>query len=87
MTGGVTQLRQGDTVCFSLESVYLPTACEVLASLKPEDRLIGTITQFSESITGTQAFAVVSLPGYSHVVVPVEKLARILADAGHEGLS
>ena len=71
------QFRAGDVVYFALGSVYLPAAQEVLSSLKPADELVGTIMQFSESDSGLQAFAVVSLAGRSNVVVPVEKLARV----------
>lgn len=74
---GSADLREGDTVYFALESVYLPAAQEVIASLRPADELVGTIMQFSESDAGVRTFAVVSLAGRSKVVVPVEKLVRV----------
>jgi hypothetical protein len=77
MTSACTELREGDAVCFTLKSVYLPSSDEAHALLGPADQVLGTIVHFSESDGGERDFAVVSLAGRSNVVVPVEKLVRV----------
>lgn len=71
------ELSEGDTVCFALESVYLPSSREALASLGSADKILGTIVNFSESERGHRDFAVVALAGTSKVVVPLDKLAKV----------
>jgi hypothetical protein len=73
-------LREGDRVFFAIESVYLPVVDDLIAALSTADELVGTIVQFSESGDRPKAYAVVSLPSRSNVVVPVEKLSRIEAN-------
>jgi hypothetical protein len=84
---GNAALSEGDTVCFTLESIYLPGAREVIASLLPADQMVGTILQFSESDAGVLAFAVIALAGQTKVVVPVEKLARVGGGSSQGGHS
>jgi hypothetical protein len=73
----VTDLQEGDKVCFALGSVYLPSSQEAVALLGPADQILGTIMNFSESERGQRDFAVVSLAGSSKVVVPLDGLARV----------
>ncbi len=80
MSSDIRDLREGDMVCFELQSVYLPAVPVVLAELTGADQLIGAIMYFSDSDFRPRAFAVISLPGRSNVVVPVEKLARVCTD-------
>jgi hypothetical protein len=77
MPQGDSGLQEGDLVCFTVESVYLPTPDRVLAELTTAERLVGRITQFSSSGDKQNAYAVVTLPSHSKLVVPSDRLERV----------
>jgi hypothetical protein len=80
----IWNLREGDLVYFAVASVYLPNPAEVLADLTTAEQLVGRIVHFSEADGRERAFAVVSLPSRSNVVVPSDNLNRICPDSIRE---
>ena len=69
---------------FSLDSVYLPDAREVTATLSLTSEVEGTIISFSDSGKAKRAFAVVDVVQRRTVVVPVDRL-RLEADVDETG--
>jgi hypothetical protein len=83
-SGGGCKTRVGDRVRFSLASVFLPDAQEVLAALSLASEVEGTIVDFSDSGQAERAFAVVDVVQRRTIIVPVDKL-RLETDEDESG--
>ena len=67
-------MQQGDRVRFRLSDAFLPSAEELVVFSMPDERVEGTVIDFSDSGSNPDYFAVVDVVRRRKVVVPVEKL-------------
>ena len=68
------QTQKGDRVRFSISEAFLPTQEELVALASPNEKVEGTVINFSDSGSKAGYFAVVDVIRRWAVVVPVEKL-------------
>jgi len=66
--------QKGDRVRFSIADAFLPTEEELVALESPNEKVEGTVINFSDSGSKAAYFAVVDVIRRYAVVVPVEKL-------------
>lgn len=66
--------QKGDRVRFSISDAFLPTEEELVALASPNEKVEGTVINFSDSGPKAGYFAVVDVIRRCAVVVPVEKL-------------
>jgi hypothetical protein len=69
--------RQGDRVRFCVCDAFLPSA-EELAVFAPDEKVEGTVIDFSDSGSKPRHFAVVDVIRRRTVIVPVEKVEIVL---------
>ena len=66
--------EKGDRVRFSISDAFLPTAEELAAMVAPNQKMEGTVINFSDSGPKTHHFAVIDVVQRRRVIVPVAKL-------------
>jgi hypothetical protein len=66
--------RQGDRVRFCLSDAFLPSAEELVVFAMPDEKVEGTVIDFSDSGSKPDYFAVVDVVRRRTVVVSVEKV-------------
>jgi hypothetical protein len=66
--------RKGDRVRFSISDAFLPAAEELAAAAEPDEKLEGTVIDFSDSGPELSYFAVIDVIRRRTIVVPVEKV-------------
>ncbi|SPE40610.1 conserved hypothetical protein [Candidatus Sulfopaludibacter sp. SbA3] len=69
----------GDRVRFAAADVFLPGPGGVLTPVSDVSQLDGTVIEFSDSGSRLRAFAVIEVVSKQMMVVPVEKLERLVS--------
>jgi hypothetical protein len=82
---GANPMRIGDKVRFRVSDVFLPSADALLEAPPSEGELDGTIVDFSDSGQRARVFALVDVVRTQTVVVPVEKLEKVLQSGPDRG--
>ena len=78
---------KGSKVRFHLADVFFPSTEELRAIFPHEEELEGTVMNFSDSGSRSNAFAIVEIIRKQTVVIPIEKLLPVKGIEASQGES